>query len=137
MTLSAGKEVISYCNKCKQNLAHTIIVMKDTNTIGKVECKTCGAKHAYKDPSKVKATKVKSGTARKRAKTEQSVSDLWMAALNKSNAKSQDYSPKTCYKTGDIIEHKSFGPGIVEKTFDTNKMEVIFRHEIKVLIHNL
>jgi DNA-directed RNA polymerase subunit M/transcription elongation factor TFIIS len=137
MTLSAGKEIVSYCNKCKQNLAHIIIVMKDADTIGKVECKTCGAKHAYKDPSKVKATKVKSRSTTKRAKSEESVSDLWLAALNKSTAKSQDYSPKTKFSEGDIIEHKKFGPGIVEKVFDGNKMEVIFRHEIKVLMHNL
>lgn len=137
MTLSAGKEVISYCNKCKQNLAHIIMVMKDLNTIGKVECKTCKAKHVYKDPSKVKATKVKTRSTSKRARTEQSVSDLWLEALNKSTAKSQTYSPKKKFEKGDIIEHKSFGPGIIDKTFDSNKIEVIFRHEIKILIHNI
>ena len=53
--ISAGKEIISYCGKCKLSLAHMIISMKDVNSIGKVQCKTCDATHAYKDP----ATKTK------------------------------------------------------------------------------
>ena len=59
-----------------------------------------------------------------------------MDAINKSSAKSQAYSPRTQFSVGDIIDHVKFGPGIVERTIDNNKIEVIFRHDIKVLIHN-
>ena len=135
--LSVGKEVLSHCNKCKLALAHIIVVMKTESTIGKVKCKTCGATHVYKDPSKVKAKKVTtSKLGRASAKTAESISDIWMNALNKSTAKSKDYTIKEKYSIGDIIDHKSFGPGIIDKMIDNNKIQVIFRHSIKVLIHN-
>ena len=47
--LTAGKDVIAYCNKCKLRLSHVIVVMKDENTPGKVTCKTCGDTHAFKE----------------------------------------------------------------------------------------
>ena len=55
--LSAGKEILSYCTKCKLNLAHYIIIMKNAKEAGKVKCKTCGSTHTHKDPSQVKVTK--------------------------------------------------------------------------------
>ena len=136
--LSAGKEVLSYCSKCKLTLAHTIVVMKDAVHIGKVTCKTCDGTHAYKDPSTVKA-KRKSSSVKKRttaAKAKMSVADLWLEAVNNSTAKSQGYSIKSKFIKGDIIDHPKFGPGVIERLIDSDKIEVIFRHDIKTLIHN-
>ncbi|GAB4014220.1 MAG: hypothetical protein Fur0010_12120 [Bdellovibrio sp.] len=139
--LGVGKEVLSHCNKCKMTLAHLIVSMKSEQTIGKVECKTCKATHAYKDPSSVSASKTKSGkksgssTKTARAAGE-SISDIWMKALSKTDHKSQNYSPKTCFHVDDIIDHPKFGPGIVERVIDNDKIQVIFRHEVKTLIHN-
>ncbi|MCO4792718.1 MAG: hypothetical protein KC493_03340 [Bacteriovoracaceae bacterium] len=135
--LGVGKEVLSYCNKCKLTLAHIIVTMKDDANIGKVECKTCNGKHNYKDPSTVGAKKVKAKGATKQRKSKESIADLWLEAVGKSDAKSQDYSPKAEYIAGDIIDHPKFGPGVIEKTIDGNKIQVIFRHEIKTLMHKL
>ena len=131
--LGAGKEVLSYCGKCKLNLSHVIIVMKDSKNIGKVQCKTCGANHAYKDPSTAKKK-----VARKKSTRSKSVnvSDLWMEKISNATKKSQKYSIKTKFEIGDIIDHVKFGPGIVEGTKDGDKIEVMFRYEIKTLIHN-
>ncbi len=133
--IGVGKEVLSHCNKCKLPLAHLIVNMKTATTIGKVTCKTCDATHVYKDPSKVRAKKKVTGT-RKRKATD-SIADLWLEAVGRSDAKSKNYSPKEVFGKGDIIDHSSFGPGVVEKCFDGNKIEVIFRHEIKILMHKL
>ncbi|TNF01640.1 MAG: hypothetical protein EP326_03965 [Deltaproteobacteria bacterium] len=135
--LGVGKEVLSYCNKCKLTLAHIILTMKDDANIGKVECKTCHGKHNYKDPSTVGAKKVKARGATKQSKSKLSVADLWLDAVGKSDAKSQPYSPKTEYVLGDIIDHPKFGPGVIDKVIDGNKIQVIFRHEIKTLMHKL
>ncbi len=135
MTIGVGKEVLSYCNKCKLTLAHIIASMKDAKTIGKVECRTCKSTHTYKDPSKVKA-KGTSKLVQPKAKSDDSVSDLWMAAINSSKAKSKDYSIKTKYDLKDIINHPKFGPGVVDRIIDTDKIQVIFRHDIKTLVHN-
>ena len=139
MSLGVGKEIVSHCNKCKLNLAHTIVTMKDEQTLGKVECKTCQARHAYKDPSAVKMSKIKKSANKKsnsKKATKESISDLWMRMISTSKTKSQDYSPKLQFVTGDIIDHKKFGPGFIEKLIDADKIQVIFRHDIKTLIHN-
>tara|TARA_R110000868_G_scaffold103710_10_gene285471 strand:- start:738 stop:1163 length:426 start_codon:yes stop_codon:yes gene_type:complete len=138
-SLGAGKEVLSFCGKCKLTLAHIITTMKAGDTIGKVQCKTCGGSHAYKDPSKVKAKKVstRTRTVSKKATSQESISDLWLAAVGNATAKSKDYSPKAKFMKGDIVDHPKFGPGVIDKIIDGNKIEVIFRHSIKTLIHNL
>ena len=135
--LGVGKEVLSYCNKDKSTLAHIIVTMKDDHTIGKVECKTCHATHAYKDPSKVKGKSTsKKKTKGKTRATKQSNSDMWLEAVNNSQAKSQAYSIKDKFGADDIIDHPKFGPGVVTKLIDDNKVEVIFRHDVKTLLHN-
>lgn len=141
-TLGVGKEVLSYCNKCKLTLAHMIVAMKDVNTIYKVTCKTCGSTHSYKDPSQVKAKKVTARTKKaasslgKKRSSATSVSDLWMEAVSNTQTKSQSYSIRAKFEKGDIIDHPKFGPGVVDRLIDHDKVEVIFRHDIKTLIHN-
>lgn len=130
---SVGKEVLSFCGKCKLSLAHIITVMKTTDKIAKVQCKTCNAVHAYKDPTKALTTKRKA-TGKTRAK-KVSISDLWMEKMGQTKKKSQEYSMKGNFELGDILDHKKFGPGIVDQVVD-DKIEVIFRHEIKTLVHN-
>lgn len=139
--LSVGKEVLSYCNKCKLTLAHMIVAMKDANTIHKVQCKTCKSSHAYKDPSAVKAKKSVTKKTKKSIlggarRSSTSISDLWMEAVNSSSVKSKAYSIKAKFDQGDIIDHPKFGPGVVDKLIDADKIEVIFRHDIKTLMHN-
>lgn len=136
--LTVGKDVLSYCSKCKLNLGHMIVAMKDDQTIAKVKCNTCKTMHAFKDPSQSK-TKQSAARTRKmsapRASKIVSVSDLWMDKMTNTTKKSTPYSVKSKFIQGDIIDHLKFGPGIVEKVID-DKIEVIFRHEIKTLVHN-
>ncbi|MFT6630525.1 MAG: hypothetical protein ACJAS4_000463 [Bacteriovoracaceae bacterium] len=132
---SAGKEALSYCGKCKLPLGHTIVSMKDTATIGKVQCNTCQAVHMYKDPAS-KAKKVKAAkTTRKRAtKKSVSVGELWMEQMGKASGQAKSYSIRERFESGDLIDHKKFGPGIVQTLVD-DKMEVLFEHEMKLLVH--
>ncbi len=134
--LSVGKEVLSHCNKCKLALAHIIVTMKAETAIGKVQCKTCSATHAYKDPSAIKAKRVTKKAAQSKKKKTESISDIWMEMVAHSKTKSQPYSPATKFQVGDIIDHSKFGPGIIDKYIDLDKIQVIFRHDIKILIHN-
>ncbi len=109
--------------------------MKDTATVGKVQCNTCQAIHMYKDPA-TKAKKVKSGTStrKKASKKSVSVGELWMEEMGKASGKAKAYSIREKFEAGDIIDHKKFGPGIVQNLID-DKMEVLFQHELKLLVH--
>lgn len=137
--LSVGKEVLSQCNKCKLILAHIIVTMKDTTTPDKVMCKTCKGTHTFKDPG---ATKRKTSVARviktskgKGKKSTETVAELWTKALNKTTAKTKDYSMKESFSMGDIINHPTFGQGVVERLIDNNKIEVIFQDDYRTLLH--
>ena len=132
-SFSAGKEVLSYCGKCKLPLGHTIVSMKDPQTIGKVECNTCHAVHMYKDPAS-KAKKVKSTSTTRKSKKSVSVGQLWTEEMGKISGKSVAYSIRGKFEVGDLIDHKKFGPGIVQALID-DKIEVLFQHELKLLVH--
>jgi hypothetical protein len=134
--LTVGKDVLSFCTKCKLNLGHTIVAMKDAKHIAKVKCNTCATIQAYKDPSN---SSKQSRTRTKKTSSVPSkvisVADLWMEKMSSTKKKSTPYAMDGKFVQGDIIDHTKFGPGIVDKVVD-DKIEVIFRHEIKTLVHN-
>lgn len=139
---SVGKEVLSYCGKCKLTLAHIIASMKGPNEVDKVICKTCKGTHVFKDPGakkvkptieRIARTQSKSGSSRKVSEPH---SVVWERAIGASQANAQDYSIRTQFKTGDVINHPTFGQGVVERSIDGNKIQVIFRDDSKVLLHN-
>jgi hypothetical protein len=137
--LSVGKEILSQCNKCKLILAHIIVSMKDANTPDKVMCKTCKGTHSFKDPG---ATKKKTSVDRviksakaARGKATETVGELWTKALNRTTAKSRSYSMKDSFAQGDIIDHPTFGQGVVERLIDNNKIEVLFQDDYRTLLH--
>ena len=137
--ITTVKDVLSYCTKCKLNLSHTIVAMKDEKSIAKVKCNTCQTLHAYKDPSTSSAGKTRSrktsGLMAKSSSHVVNISDLWMEKLNKTTSKSQPYGIDQKYKEGDVIDHIKFGPGIVQSV-KAQTIEVVFRHDIKTLVHN-
>ena len=139
--IGVGKEVLSQCNKCKLILAHIIVTMKTTTEPDKVMCKTCKATHKYKDPAakKKKATidkVIKNARLSSGKKVSESIEQIWTRAVNKSESDPVSYSMKAAFKLGDIINHPSFGQGVVEKLIDDNKIEVIFKDDYKTLLHN-
>jgi hypothetical protein len=48
----------------------------------------------------------------------------------------KDYSIRGSFTSGDIIDHPTFGQGIVERLIDNNKIEVLFKDDFRTLIHN-
>lgn len=133
--LGVGKDILSYCGKCKLALAHVIVTMIDSDTVGKCECNTCGATHRYRDPTSVDPKKkARPGHSKKEHAT---VEELWKEALSKSEgAASKGYSMKEKFSEGDVIDHPTFGKGVVEKVVDHNKIQTLFQHDLKLLIHD-
>ena len=76
---SAGKNIESYCTKCKLNLDHTIMAMAG-ETIAKVRCKTCGGAHKFKSPAD--APKPRKPRVKKGAGSEATAEIIWEAGLS-------------------------------------------------------
>lgn len=139
--IGVGKEILSQCNKCKLILAHIIVTMKTATDPDKVMCKTCKATHTFKDPAakKKKATidkVIKNARLTSGKRVNESIGEIWTRAITRSGAEAVSYSTKTNFKLGDIINHPSFGQGVVEKLIDNNKIEVLFKDDYKTLLHN-
>jgi len=135
--LAAGKEVSCFCNKCQLTLAHTIVAMKDHKTPAKVVCNTCKSQHAYKTEKKAATKKITTGKKSSAKSSSIPVADLWAQQVNKAKGPSRNYNVKSLFVAGDLIEHPTFGTGIVDRVFDRTKMEVIFRDNIRTLVHGI
>lgn len=133
---SVGKEIVTYCSRCKLDLAHMIVAMKDEFNIHKVMCKTCKSTHGYKNKTLDKVLKKASAPRRKTTKKTQTVAEIWNESISKATKAAQTYSVRAQFTQGDLIDHPKFGTGYVEKCLDQNKIEVIFQTDIKILIHN-
>ena len=60
---------------------------------------------------------------------------MWTKALGKSTTGFKDYTIKGSFQMGDVINHPTFGQGIVEKLIDDNKIEVLFQDDYRTLMH--
>ncbi len=126
---SAGKNIESYCGKCKVNLDHTIMTM-DGDAIGKVRCKTCGGLHKYRNPAD--PVKVRKPRAKNAAGEEAAAAIIWETGLAAAKGKERDYSMSTKYRVGEIVNHNTFGKGIVLKLY-ANKCDMLFKDRERLM----
>lgn len=135
--VEVGSEVLAYCTSCKMDLNHIVASMKG-DKLAKVECLTCKKTHAWKAPKGVtEPKKSKRKTAEEvTADAARAVEVEWQRLMAaKSDVKSTKYSSKTSFILGDKLGHPTFGDGIVGKIIYPNKIEVIFKSDVKILIH--
>ncbi len=138
--IGVGKEILSNCSKCKLILAHIIVTMKSLTSPDKVMCKTCKSTQSFKDPSAKKkktsvAKVIKTARSSSGKKSTETVGEMWTKALNKASQEFKDYTIKGSFQMGDVINHPTFGQGIVEKLIDDNKIEVLFQDDFRTLMH--
>lgn len=139
---AVGKEVISYCMSCKMDLAHVVVAMKGDRIV-KCQCKTCKKEHGFKTPKGITeppaAKPVKEKKSRKAVAAENAENAIELEweklMLAHKHAPLKSYTMKGHFLLGDKLNHPNFGEGIVGKLIYPNKVEVIFRTDVKVLIH--
>lgn len=133
-THRVGKDILSLCTKCKLTLGHIIVSMVDATTVSKVKCNTCQSVHRFKDPTTSKLTRKKLPNLLK--KQTPSIHNIWEEAMKKPQDSRKPYSFKEKFVQGDVIEHPTFGPGVVDSTLEKDKIRVIFQSNEKTLLHN-
>jgi hypothetical protein len=126
---SAGQDIQSYCGRCKLNLDHTIMEVNG-EAISKVRCKNCGSSHKFKAP--LAARQVRRPTAKKDAKEAATAEIIWEAGLSAAKGKERDYSMVSKYRIGEIVNHQTFGKGIVMKLY-TNKCDILFKDRERLM----
>ncbi len=139
--IEVGKEILSYCGKCKADSNH-IISAAEGNKISKVMCTTCKAQHNYRKPKSLIKEKAaskpkksaKSASTRKSPKTPVKTWDEFIVDYDLNSAK--DYSMQQNYEISCVIRNPVFGIGVVIKKIDQTKIEVQFETGVKILIIN-
>jgi len=126
---SPGQNIDSYCGKCKLNLDHTIMTM-DGETVAKVRCKACGSSHKFRSP--LDAQKIRKPRAKKGAGEAATAEIIWAAGLAEAKGKERDYSMASRYRVGDIVNHQTFGKGVVVKLY-ANKCDMLFKDRERLM----
>lgn len=121
-------------------LAHTIIAMVGEK-IARVQCNTCMGQHAHREgPPGSAAAKKRSATGtvarRSTRATKAEVETLPFEAIFEGAdlSAAKKYSPATRFEAEDIVDHPTFGMGMVE-TARHDKVDVIFKAGRKTLVH--
>ena len=145
---AVASETLAFCTSCKMDLNHVIVAMKG-DRIAKVQCLTCKKEHVYRAPKGAdsptttparkprKSARSSDSDGPHRGEAGHSIEAEWeklMSAHRELPIK--PYSSKGQFNPGDKLNHPTFGEGIVGKLIYPNNLEVIFQHDIKVLIHS-
>jgi hypothetical protein len=118
-----GGSIDSWCGKCKLVLAHTIESMVGDKP-ARLHCNTCNTQHNYKSraPAESKAAKPRVTRHEK--------------LLQESKTAARAYSATERYASGDVVQHATFGIGVVTAVKDGTKVEVLFESGPKLLVHD-
>lgn len=140
-TYRAGQEIDSYCTKCKLDLTHKIVAVVGNKPV-KVECRTCYGVHNYRAPkSAVAATPTARASSGARASSSRATTvsraEPEPPPSPPDSARILLYQPSERFAVGAWISHKTFGLGVVLRELATNKIEVRFDADTKVLVHGL
>ena len=139
-----GKDIDALCTKCKMVLNH-VVVSELNGVVSKVQCRTCGTLHKYREAGRqsapVKKTRparvVKAGSSALAAP--QDLKRLWQMKQEALLAEADilDYRPDSDYEEGDVVQHAKFGLGFVERVVSKNRIEILFKSGLKLMAMNL
>jgi hypothetical protein len=131
-----GRDALSYCGKCKMELAHVIVSMVDGKP-ARVQCKTCNSQHNHKRTGGAASILKKPSTPRAK-KTVILVSELWEKTMQQRHAEEvKPYNVKESFAKNSLIEHPQFGVGVVQTIVSPSKILVLFRNAEILLAQGL
>jgi hypothetical protein len=137
-TLKVGSNTDAWCTKCKLVLAHTIEAIAG-GTLKRVQCNTCRGKHQYKAnaPGTKAEKKPTLGLKSKNLtpKSKSKASDFTRLLSGKDPSSAPSYSVSRHFVRGDVMNHATFGVGVVVEEKDVSKIEVLFATGAKILVH--
>ena len=121
------------CTKCKLLLTHTVVLHNAEGIVERVQCRTCGSEHKY-HPEKKKAAKKPAKKPRAKKAKKPTAADIFEQLAQKFQEKKPvPYTMAGSYKTDDVIDHKTFGKGIVTGV-SYQKMDVAFADAPRMLV---
>ena len=143
--ISAGDTIEARCTKCRALLNHTIVAMVEERVV-RVECNTCRGMHNYhpvkeqqvREPKRASAASPagKKEAAPRKTKKDPALADReeWEELQpGMQRERAVPYAMTGKYRAGDLLDHGTFGLGVVKLLVSPNKIEVLFQAGKKLL----
>ena len=128
---SAGKEIKHYCNRCGLDLWHTVVAVVG-GIPARVKCNTCKGERNYKNPALATKTRTEAPV---RPRLSGSNPDLYQQKLKENLMKNViSYRADQSFAENDVLDHPTFGRGIVLKLVFPDRMDVLFQDETRTLV---
>ncbi len=128
-----AQNVITMCSKCEMELNHVVVAHNEEGFVEKVKCFTCGTEHRYR-PDKKRTTRKTSKKTISTQEVDFTKTFEKLAAMIKEK-EALPYSMSGSFKSDDVIDHKTFGMGIVISA-SNDKMDVVFSDGPRILVCN-
>jgi len=128
-----GAEVEAHCPKCKADTQH-VVVSKYEDEIRRVQCNPCGDVHPYRKPRGEAEEEEPVPAVKKKAVKAKPTWDQVMAKHAKKQPKA--YQLGEYFKEMEVLSHPKFGVGFVTENIGDDKIEVTFKDDKRVLVHN-
>lgn len=140
-----SKDIDAFCTKCKMLLNH-VVVSELNGSVSKVQCRTCGSVHKYRGADKKAATAKREPTSRApRAKSslnsQAKAAEIQARWQKKKDAMPADrdiidYRIGGDYRASNVVRHKTFGLGFVERVLSKTRVEILFQTGLKEMVMN-
>ncbi|UCE71543.1 MAG: hypothetical protein JSU99_09690 [Nitrospiraceae bacterium] len=132
---SAGEGLNAWCPRCTMQSEHTIISIID-NAPKRIKCNTCEEHHTWSAKLSGKSHGQLKSTGR-RERSKEALYKTYLTRLAESDpAHSIKYTIKGNFEKDQIIEHITFGIGLVLSVIQENKIEILFKDGPRLLIQN-
>ena len=128
-------DIVTRCTKCKLELRHTVLSHNKEGIVAKVKCCTCGGEHKYYSEQKRAAAKIKKEKAAIAAKKTREAEKYARLLEQNQGKKIIPYGMLQKYNDHDIIDHKTFGKGVVTTAY-SQKIDVLFETGVRILACN-
>ena len=128
-------DILTRCTKCKLELRHIVVSHNSEGIVGRVKCCTCGGEHKYYSDQQRALAKKKKEKAAKVAKKDRDAERYARLLEQNQGKKKIPYGMFQKYKDHDIIDHKTFGTGVITTAY-SQKIDVLFETGLRILACN-
>lgn len=130
-----GGDTMAWCTTCRAVGEHVIVAMVGAKP-AKVECASCHKQHLFRAGAPGTApTRTASGRRKSSLPPTPQPEPIDLEALVAGRPR-KPYDPKTRFAIGEVVEHPSFGVGLVTLLPGPQRVEIAFQIGAKLLTHD-
>ena len=128
-----AQNVFTLCTRCKMELNHVVVAQNTRGIVERVKCLTCGSEHKYRaDRKEAPGKPITTGKKRTTNRKVDYAKEFENLVEKFKGKEPVSYSMSGSFKKDDVIDHQTFGMGIVISV-SYEKMEVAFSGGPRVL----